>query len=161
MPQGTSALRLYAGAAGPAGGPGPALAASVLDSSGRVIAAGTSKAGWPEGWISVPLRPALRTDVAASVCVKNLGPGPVGFGATVPAGGYTVQVDGRGLGGRVRLEYMRSSESWFAFIGALAHRLTIGKSRLLRHWAAPAAILLMILAAGLALRTVLVAERSA
>jgi hypothetical protein len=61
----------------------------------------------------------------------------------------------------VRLEYMRSRESWFAFMGALAHRLTLGKSRLLRHWAAPAAILLMIVAAWLALRTILIAERSA
>ena len=82
-------------------------------------------------------------------------------GGTVPAGSYVVQIDGQGLGGRVRLEYTRPQESWFAFMGALAHRLTIGKSRLLRHWAAPAAILLMIVAVGLALRTILLAERSA
>ncbi len=158
---GTSAVRLDAGAPGPVGGRGPALGASVVDPAGRGVASGRLPAGWSPGLISVPLAPALRRDVAASVCLKNLGPGRVGLGGTVPAGSFVVQIDGQGLGGRVRLEYMRPKESWFAFLGALAHRLTIGKSRLLRHWAAPAAILLMLVAVGVALRTILLAERHA
>jgi hypothetical protein len=159
VPADTAAIRLDAGASGAP--TGPALAAELQNDPG-VQARGTRAAGWRRGLVTVPLVPKVRADTVASVCVRNLGPGAAAFGGAVPAGSWVLSIDGRGLGGRVRIDYMRpGSESWFSLLWTLAHRITIGKSRLVRHWAPAAALLLMLIGVGVAVRTLLVSERRA
>jgi hypothetical protein len=152
---GTAALGLDAG---DSAGPGPALEASLEATSGPG-ASGRLAAGWRQGPIRIPLRPTLRHESGGTVCVRDLGPGAVSLGGAVPAGGWVVQIDGHGLGGRARFEYFRAgSESWFALLPTLIHRLTLGKGQLIRHWAWVAWLLLLVLAVGLATRTVLAQE---
>jgi hypothetical protein len=156
IPADTAAIRLLAGA--PGSQRGPALAAE-LQSLPSSHPSGTLAAGWRAGTITIPLAPRVGHDAGATVCVRDLGPGAVSFGGSVPAGSWVLMIDGRGLGGRVRIDYMRpGSESWLSLAPALAHRITIGKSRLVRHWAPVAFILLMLLAVALALYTVLTPE---
>jgi hypothetical protein len=153
IPADTAAIRLDAGA--PAAVRGPALGAEVQNLPGS-HAAGTLAAGWRRGPVSIPLAPTVRHDAVATVCVRDLGPGAASFGGSVPAGSWVLSIDGRGLGGRVRIDYLRpGSESWLSLLPALAHRVTLGKSRLVRHWAPAALILLMLLAVALGLYTVL------
>ena len=47
------------------------------------------------------------------------------------------------------------SESWFSLLPTLAHRFSLAKSDVVRHWAWIAVLMLMALAVGLAARTVL------
>lgn len=48
-----------------------------------------------------------------------------------------------------------TGKSWFGSVPTLAHRFALGKSNLVRHWAAPAAITLMLLSVVIALVTIL------
>ena len=102
------------------------------------------------------------TIAAGTVCITNAGPRPVAFGGSVPDGAFVVSIDGHGLGGRLRIEYERPGrESWLALIPTLAHRLSLGRSSLVRHWAALGALVLMLAALGLAGATLLAQERRA
>jgi len=159
VPADTAAIRLDAGFPGVGGG--PALGAELQGIPGS-HAAGRLAAGWRPGAVTIPLAPRVRHDAGASVCVRNLGPGAVSFGGSVPAGSWVLTIDGRGLGGRVRIDYMRPGrESWLSLAPALAHRLTIGKSRLVRDWAPTAFVLLMLLAVAGAVYTVLASRERA
>ena len=159
IPADTAAIRLDAGAPGALRGPALAAELQGLPSS---HASGTLAPGWRAGTITIPLAPRVRHDTGATVCVRDLGPGAVSFGGSVPAGSWVLSIDGRGLGGRVRIDYMRpGSESWLSLLPTLAHRITIGKSRLVRHWAPAAFILLALLAVALALYTVLALQERA
>jgi hypothetical protein len=78
--------------------------------------------------------------------------------ARVP--GYRLQVGPRTIEARLRFDYMRPGrESWLQLLPAIAHRSTFAKSGLIRNWAWLAAIVLMLLAIGLAARTVIREER--
>jgi len=161
VPADTAAIRLDAAPA-PAGAlRGPALGAELQDLAGSHVG-GTLAAGWRRGAVSIPLAPTVRSDAGATVCVRDLGPGPASFGGSVPAGSWVMSIDGRALGGRVRIDYLRpGSESWLSLLPTLAHRLTLAKSRLVRHWAPAAFVLLMLLAVALALYAVLTLEARA
>jgi hypothetical protein len=61
------------------GKPGPSLAAKILLGK-RVIARGHLKGGYPDvGAVYIPIPPVKRTILHTTVCVKNLGPGPMNF----------------------------------------------------------------------------------
>jgi hypothetical protein len=156
LPGDTAALRLAASAGG---GPGPALAASI-SGPGGALSSGELRAGWRSGLVSIPVALVPHTVAGATVCLRNLGSRAAAFGGSVPDGSFVVLIDGRGLAGRLRIEYMRpGSETWLALVPTLAHRFSLGKSDLVRHWAAGAVLALMLLALSLAVRTVLSTER--
>jgi len=156
VPGDTGAIRLEAS---PASGRGPALSVTIARPTGTTVV-GALAAGWRAGAISIPLRHTVNSTLApATVCLHVLGPGAASFGGSVPDGSFVVQIDGRGLGGRLRIEYMRpGSETWLSLLPELARRASFGKGALIRHWAFFAAIALMLVAVALAARAVLSQE---
>jgi hypothetical protein len=155
LPGDTGALRLAASAGAASG---PRLAVSIGGPRGPVSSGGLS-AGWRSGPVLIPITRVAHTTPGATVCVQNLGTSPVVFGGSVPDGSFVVQLDGRGLGGRMRIEYMRPGrETWLQLLPTLTHRFSLAKSDLVRHWAAGAALVLVLLALALAARTLIVEE---
>jgi hypothetical protein len=152
VPGDTGAVRLSASSGAT---PGPRLDVAI-GTGARTIAAGHLAAGWRTGTVTIPLSRIGATQQNASVCLVNRGTAPVSFGGSVPDANFYVVLGGKPLSGRMRIEYMRpGSESWLALLPTLVHRFSLAKGDLVRHWAAPAALLLVLLAIGLALRTIL------
>ena len=157
LPGDTGALRLSATADG---SPGPPLGVSISGSDGPV-SVGALAAGWRPGAILIPVRRVPDDLAGATVCVRNRGSRAVSFGGSVPDSGFQIELAGEPLSGRLRIEYMRPGrESWLQLLPALAYRFSLGKSGLLRHWEAGAALALMLLAVGLAARAMIEAEPS-
>jgi hypothetical protein len=72
-----------------------------------------------------------------------------------------MNVAGGSIEARLRFDYLRPGrESWLELVPTLAYRSTIARSDLVRHWAWAGALLLMLLAAALALTTIVREERS-
>jgi hypothetical protein len=158
LPGDTAGLRLDASSGGR---PGPLLVASVVDPHARTVATGMLRAGWQTGQVTIPLTRVARTLAGATVCLVDRGTQPVAFGGSVPDANFYVALGGKPLSGRMRIEYMRPGrESWFALIPTLGYRLSLAKADFVRHWAVFAAILAMLVAIAVALRTV-VREESA
>lgn len=157
LPGDTGALRLDASAGGL---PGPRLSAT-LSAPGGLVSTGQIAGGWHAGTIVIPVRRVAQTRSAATVCLRNLGLHQVLLGGSVPDSGFFISIAGRPMSGRLRIEYLRPGrESWLALVPTLAHRFSLAKSDLVRHWAAAAALLLMLLAVGLATRAMFNEERS-
>jgi hypothetical protein len=153
LPADTAALELTMGTYG---NPGPALGVSVSGPHG-LLSSGGLRAGWRQGAVRIPVSHVGSSTPDATVCLRNLGPARVALAGDAPDPGFQLQVDGRTLPATsLRIEYMRPGrESWLALLGTIAHRFSLGKGGLVRHWAAPAALLLMALAVALAVRTLL------
>jgi hypothetical protein len=152
VPGDTGGLRLSASSGAL---PGPRLDATV-GAGTKLLAAGHLATGWRTGTVTIPLSRIAATQQNASVCLVNRGTSTVSFGGSVPDANFYVVLGGKPLSGRMRIEYMRpGSESWLSLLPTLTHRFSLAKGDLVRHWAAPAALLLMLLAIGLALRTIL------
>ncbi|HEY2718305.1 MAG TPA: hypothetical protein VGI52_01645 [Solirubrobacteraceae bacterium] len=123
------------------------------------IAVGHLAAGWHSGAVSIPVSRVRETQQGATICLVNRGSHSVSFGGSVPDADFYVVLDGKPLSGRMRVEYMRpGSESWLTLLGTLTHRFSLAKADVVRHWAAPAVLVLMLLAVVLAGRTILRAE---
>jgi hypothetical protein len=151
VPGDTGALRLSASTGG---APGPRLDATI-GVGARALAAGSLPAGWRSGTIAIPISRVRSSQEGASICLVNRGSHGVSFGGSVPDASFYVVLGGKPLSGRLRIEYMRpGSESWFALLPTLVYRFSLAKGDLVRHWAAPAVLLLMLLAVGLAVRTI-------
>jgi hypothetical protein len=155
LPGDTGALRLIADSGAY---PGPRLRASIIAPQGPV-SSGELKPGWRSGTVLIPLARVARTLPSATVCLRNAGSRAVLFGGSAPASGFVIEDAGKPLSGRLRIEYMRpGSESWLQLLPTLAHRFSLAKSDLVRHWAWVAALVLMLLAVVLAVRTASRAE---
>jgi hypothetical protein len=155
VPGDTGALRLSADS-GPR--PGPRLQLTMADARGQ-IAAGGAAGGWHSGTLTIPVSRVRETKQGVQICLVNRGTEQVAFGGSVPDANFYVVLAGKPLNGRMRIEYMRpGSESWLSLLPTLAHRFSLAKGDIVRHWAAGAAIVLMLLAIVLALRTVLMEE---
>jgi len=159
IPAGTGALRV---AAAVARGSAPALEGTLQNEAGAVIAAGRLHGRWrAPGVIDIPVRPATRETAGGTVCVRNLGAPPVSFGGSTPDGSFVITIAGHPFDGRLRIEYMRpGSETWLALAPTLAHRFSLAKGDLVRHWAIYATLLLIALAIALAARTLIREERA-
>jgi hypothetical protein len=156
VPADTGAIKLTAT---PGGVSGPALSVDITGAGGRV-GAGRLGGGWRAGAIRIPVSRVTST-VGGTVCVSNLGSQQVDFGGSAPDSAYVIQIAGRPFDGRLRIEYLRPGrESWLQLVPALAHRFSLAKSDLLRHWAAPAALVLVLLAMALALWAIRAEEPS-
>jgi hypothetical protein len=157
LPADTASLRITVGTYGK---PGPPLGASVTAASGQVLTSGVLKAGWRQGIISIPVRRVRTASEPVQVCFANLQRGhstPIVIAGDLGDPGYTMQIAGHtAVDARLRIDYMRpGSETWLSMLPAIAHRLTLARSGIVRHWDWIAFPLLMILAVGLALRLVL------
>jgi hypothetical protein len=147
LPGDTAGLKLDANTGGL---PGPALEATINGPRGPV-SAGRLKAGWRSGRVVIEVSRVADTLSGATVCLRNAGTSQVAFGGSVPDSGFFVELAGKPLSGRLRIEYMRPGrESWLELLPALAHRFSLAKADLVRHWAAGAALVLMLVAVGLA-----------
>lgn len=157
LPGDTGALRLRASSSAPGG---PRLSVSISDSAGR-ISSGALAQGWRSGTVSIPVSRIAQTLPAATVCIANLGDRQVSFGGSAPDASFYVAIAGKPLSGRLRIEYMRpGSESWFSLLPTLAHRFSLAKGGLVRHWAIFGTIVLMLLALALSVWIVLKEEDS-
>jgi hypothetical protein len=158
LPGDTGALRLSASSGA---SPGGRLSASLADAQGRTVGSGALAAGWRTGAVTIPISRVAQTLPGALVCLVNEGKQPISLGGSVPDANFYVVLGGKPLSGRMRIEYMRPGrESWFALLGTLAHRFSLAKADLVRHWAAAAAIVLMLIAIVLATRVILREEPS-
>jgi hypothetical protein len=156
VPGDTGALRLSISSGAV---PGPRLDATI-EAAGRRLAAGDLASGWRSGTVTIPISHVRTTEQGATVCIVNHGASRISIGGSVPDANFYMAIGGKPLSGRMRIEYMRpGSESWLALLPTLAHRFALAKADLVRHWAATAALLLMLFAVVLALRTVLREER--
>jgi hypothetical protein len=152
VPGDTAALRVSASSGAQ---PGPRLDLSVTDARGTVSAGGVP-AGWRSGTLTIPLSRVRQTVPGAQICLVNRGHLQVLFGGSVPDSNFYLALGGRPFNGRLRIEYMRpGSESWFSLLPTLMHRFSLAKADVVRHWAGSAAIVLMLLAIALAVRTAL------
>jgi hypothetical protein len=138
----------------------PALALVISGPTGASLTSGQLAAGAAPGRIRIPVRTVRETTQGMVVCLRNLGNTEVAFGGSVPDQIFQIQLAGKPLYGRLRIDYLRpGSESWLALAPTLAHRFSLGKSGLVRQWAFGAVIVLMLAAIALAARTMISQER--
>ncbi len=136
VPKGTGALRLLIGAYGR---PTPPLSVRV-DAAGGPLTGGRLAKGRSEGHVVVDLTPVEKTTPNATVCIR----------ARASKGQRTVLY---GTLGKVRFEWLRNGrESWFELLPTIAHRFSLGKANPVGGWLLAVAGLLLLLAAGAALR---------
>ncbi|HEV3320972.1 MAG TPA: hypothetical protein VG147_02135 [Solirubrobacteraceae bacterium] len=139
LPRGTTALRLSLTAA-----LGPRVSARVLSGS-RMVAHGTTGAGWSDASVTVAVQPLSHTVAPVTVCLAMTqmnGKVAMRGSPTSPAQGATS--GGERLPGRMDIEYLRpGGSSWWSQATAVARRLGLG------HAASGAwnALLVMALAA--------------
>ncbi len=151
LPADTSAVRVTIGTYGR---PGPPVAVTIGNARG-VLTSGFLAAGWRQGVVEIPVRHVSRATYGARICLRNSGPGFIALAGDAPDPGYTLEVDGKPLGAQIRYDYMRPGrESWLEMLPAIVHRSTIAKAWFVRNWAWAAALVLMLLAVGLAARTI-------
>jgi hypothetical protein len=155
VPGDTGALRLSVSSGAL---PGPPLDVTMVVGA-RPLATGRLAAGWRSGAVTIPVSRIRETQQGATICLVNRGSRSVSFGGSVPDADFYVVLGSKPLRGRMRVEYMRpGSESWLTLLGTLTHRFSLAKADVVRHWAAPAVLVLMLFVVGLAVRTILRAE---
>ena len=124
LPAETTAIRLSLAA-----DLGPKVNVEVL-SGGQVLTSGDRGPGWGAGVVTVHVRALPRALSGATVCVSFTGANErVDFwGARTPASVSATSPAGR-LGGRLRIEYLRSGRStWWSLATAVARRMGLGRT---------------------------------
>jgi hypothetical protein len=158
LPADTAALRMTIGTYRK---PGPALTVSMTAPNGTVLASGGLPEGWREGVLRIPVSQTSTATEGVRVCLRNDDPRHRGrviaLAGDTPDPGYTTEVAGRTLANlRLRVDYMRPDrESWLQLLPTIAHRFSLAKSGLVRHWAWIGVLVLMLAAVGGALWTIL------
>jgi len=124
IPQGTGAIKVSLLPAIEGGG---AVRVAVIV-GGASVADGARIAGWRSDTLTVPLRPIVARETPARVCITASGGGLVGLaGEAAEDGTGRASVDGRALGGDLRLVYLRPEpESWWAAAGSAIDRMGTG-----------------------------------
>jgi hypothetical protein len=152
LPADTSAVRVTLGAYDK---PGPAIAVGFTGPHGEPLSSGGLPAGWKQGVVRIPITHVSRASEGVHVCLRDAGPGAIAIAGTDPDPGLHMVVAGKTVEERLRYDYLRpGSETWLQLAPVIAHRTTLAKSGLIRHWAWAGALLLMLLAVGLAARTI-------
>lgn len=128
LPAGTGAVRLSLAPAGAA--PGPRLAVTVAGRGGEPVAHGTRAAGWRGAAATVRIRPAIAAARTVRVCTtvgENAGVALFAAPGGGPRDAPSATVDGRRIGGRLRLEYLapEPSSRWSQARG-IARRMGFG-----------------------------------
>jgi hypothetical protein len=153
LPADTAAVRTTIGTYGEAG---PRVSVSLTGGHGEALTAGSLAPGWRQGVVEIPVAHVHRASAEATACLRDDGPSRVAVAGDSGDSFHTMQVAGRTIqNAQVLYEYMRpGSESWLQLLPTAVYRSTLGKSGLVRHWAWAGALALMLLAVGLALRTI-------
>jgi hypothetical protein len=158
LPADTSAIRATIGTYGK---PGPPLHVTLTGPQGELLSAGGLQAGWREGVVRIPIAHVSSATEGVRVCLRDAGSFPIAMAGAVPDPGYDMEVGSKTIEGRLRYDYMRPGrESWLELLPTIVYRSTLAKAGLVRHWAWAGALVLMLLAVGLAARTI-VREESA
>jgi hypothetical protein len=154
LPADTAAVRMTMGTYGK---PGPRVSVSLTGPHGEVLTTGALAAGWRQGVVEIPVAHVSMASVEAHVCLRDDGPSRVALAGDSGDQFHTMQVAGKTVhNAQLLYEYMRpGSESWLQLLPTAVYRFSLGKSGLVRHWAWAGALALMLLAVGLALRTIL------
>lgn len=151
LPADTAAVQVTMGTYGR---PGPPVGVVFTGPHG-VLTTGGLPAGWRQGVVRIPVAHVSTPTERVRVCLRNGGPGGIAIAGTLPDPGLHMIVAGQSIEGRLRFDYMRPGrESWLQLLPTLVYRSTLGKSDLVRHWAWAGALLLMLFAVGLAVRTI-------
>jgi hypothetical protein len=152
LPADTAAVRMTLGTYG---APGPRVSVSVTGPHGAALTAGGLAPGWRQGVVEIPVTRVHVASAEATACLRDDGPARVAVAGDSGDSFHTMQVAGKTIqNAQVLYEYMRpGSESWLQLLPTAVYRSTLGKSGLIRHWAWAGALALMLLAIGLALRT--------
>jgi hypothetical protein len=153
LPADTAAVRLTIGTYGL---PGPPVQITFTGPHGESLTQGGLAAGWRQGVVDIPVRHVSNASAGVRVCLRNSGPQSIALAGDLPDPGYRMEVGGSSVEGRLRYDYMRPGrESWLALLPTIVYRSTLGKADLVRHWAWAAALVLMLFAVALAVRTIL------
>jgi hypothetical protein len=129
------------------------------------VTVGGLRPGWTQGVNEIPVTLVRRTTPSVRVCITDGGPARLAIGGINPDPGFALQVIDHGrttlLPAGLRFDYFRpGSESWWSLLPTLAYRMTLARGDVVRHWAPWGALVLVMLAGGLAVR-VLAREGSA
>ena len=158
LPADTSAIRATIGTYGK---PGPSLQVTLTGPPGELLSSGGLRAGWREGVVRIPIAHVSSATEGVRVCLRNAGPGPIAIAGALPDPGYHMELGSSTIEGRLRYDYMRPGrESWLELLPTIVYRSTLAKAGLVRHWAWAGALVLMLLAVGLAARTIAREESS-
>ncbi len=152
LPADTSAVRVTLGAEGTPAAP---MRVTFTGPRGELLSTGALAAGWKQGIVRIPITHVANAIEPVRVCIRDVGSSPVAVAGTNPDPGLHMLVGNRTVEARLRYDYMRpGSETWLSLLPVIAHRTTLAKSDLIRHWAWAGAILLMLLAVALAAHTI-------
>jgi hypothetical protein len=158
LPADTAAVEMTIGTYGK---PGPPLRVAFTGPHGEALTTGSLPAGWRQGIVRIPIPHWSRPTEGVRVCLTDAGSQPITLAGAVPDPGYTMDVAGAKVEGRLRYDYMRPGrESWLELLPTIVHRSTFARSDLVRHWAWAAALLLMIFSVALAVKTIVREESS-
>ena len=103
----------------------------------------------------IPIARVSRATEGVHVCLRDVGSSAIAIAGTDPDPGYRMSVAGKTVEARLRYDYLRpGSETWLSLAPVIVHRTTIAKAGLIRHWAWAGALLLALVAVGLAARTI-------
>ncbi len=154
LPADTAAVRTTIGTYGK---PGPRLSVSLTGPHGEGLTGGGLAPGWRQGVVEIPVAHVHAASTEATACLRDDGPARVAVAGDSGDAFHTMQVAGKTIqNAQVLYEYMRpGSESWLQLLPTAVYRSTLAKSGLVRHWAWAGALALMLLAIGLALRTIM------
>jgi hypothetical protein len=154
LPADTAALRMTIGTYGK---PGPRLSVSLTGPHGEPLTTGGLAAGWRQGVVEIPVAHVSAATAEARVCLRDDGPSRVALAGDSGDQFHEMQVAGKKVeNARLLYEYMRpGSESWLQLLPTAVYRFSLGKSDLVRHWAWVGALVLMLLAVALVMRTIL------
>jgi hypothetical protein len=145
LPRNTSAVRLSLFAS-----VGSAVAVHVL-SGGRVLTSGEHGPAWTGGSVTVPIRglPLTVSDVTTCFTIRRSRTSVSLYGGPTPRSQAARLPEGALLPGRLRVEYLRQSESdWWSMVLPIARRMGLGRA-MAGTWVAPFVILLMLVVTAL------------
>jgi len=146
VPAGTAAVRAYLSPT--AAENGTTTVTVRADASGAIVARGAATPGPSRDSITIPVRPVVRDETPASICIATTGGSPLAIGGEPSARPATI--DARPLAGDLRLVYLEPrAESWWSFLPTVVARMSAG-SRWSGAQAALCVLLLSLAAAGLA-----------
>jgi hypothetical protein len=157
VPAGTGLLRVIASTAGKSAGP---LAVAVR-AGGRQVATGTSRRGFVDSTVEIPMTDQPREVAGATVCVRNAGARAVAIlGQNAPRNeAAVVSGDPAPPHGSMRLEWFEdTTRTRIDSAGAIAKRYPLAKASFLGSWTMW--VMLALLLAASAAAIVLVAREA-
>lgn len=154
VPAGTGAIRAYVYPVTDHNG--TTIVRVRSEANGAMLARGAARAERGEEPVAVPVRPVVRHDAPATVCVTSAGGPPFALGGEAVEGGRA-SIDGQAIEGSLRIVYLETrAQSWWSFLPTVVARMSAGE----RWSGAEAALLVLLLSlAAAALASVHLARR--